>query len=141
MDNPRLQVYEDLKAFLTCNHDAFTALCNPDRDRAVDGARHTPDHSRCHPACAHISRTDSQSRTHRPPGARKPALPAVEDHIRALKAHRETARALGTAEFVVRDFSDQIDSFQNVVTSLRRQIELMLEDDRRHLEEDLRCPA
>lgn len=27
--NPRLQVYEDPKAFLTCDHDAFTALCNP----------------------------------------------------------------------------------------------------------------
>ncbi|MFJ2510151.1 hypothetical protein ACIPEL_04430 [Streptomyces griseoviridis] len=44
----------------TCNHDAFTVLCNHDRDRAGDGARHTPDHSRCHPACANISRTDSQ---------------------------------------------------------------------------------
>ncbi len=62
-------------------------------------------------------------------------LPAVEDHIRALKADREMARALGTAEFVVRNFSDQIDSFQNVVTSLRRQIEVMPEEDRRHLEE------
>ncbi|MFJ5095322.1 tyrosine-type recombinase/integrase [Streptomyces sp. NPDC088557] len=62
-------------------------------------------------------------------------LPAVEGHIRALKADREMARALGTAEFVVRNFSDQIDSFQNVVTSLRRQIEVMPEDDRRHLEE------
>ncbi|MFJ8694218.1 hypothetical protein [Streptomyces roseolilacinus] len=58
--NPRLQVYEDPKAFLTCNHDAFTALCTPDRDRARDGGRSTPDHSRCHPACANISRTDSQ---------------------------------------------------------------------------------
>ncbi|MFK0143227.1 hypothetical protein [Streptomyces murinus] len=58
--NPRLQVYEDPKAFLTCNHDAFTALCNPDRDRASDGGRSTPDHSRCHPACTNISRTDSQ---------------------------------------------------------------------------------
>jgi hypothetical protein len=56
--NPRLQVYEDPKAFLTCNHDAFTALCN--RDGAGDGGRSTPDHSRCHPACANISRTDSQ---------------------------------------------------------------------------------
>ncbi|MFE9687410.1 hypothetical protein [Streptomyces sp. NPDC006285] len=45
------------------------------------------------------------------------------------------ARALGTAEFVVRNFSDQIDSFHNVVTSLRRQIEMMPEDARRHLEE------
>ncbi|MFE9687496.1 hypothetical protein [Streptomyces sp. NPDC006285] len=62
-------------------------------------------------------------------------LPAVEDHIRALKAEREMARALGTAEFVVRNFSDQIDSFQNVVTSIRLQLEAMPEDDRRHLEE------
>ncbi|QDO45842.1 hypothetical protein FNV62_55020 [Streptomyces sp. RLB3-17] len=58
--NPRLQVYEDPKAFLTCNHDAFTALCNPDRHRARDGSRATPDHSRCQPTCTNISRTDSQ---------------------------------------------------------------------------------
>jgi hypothetical protein len=41
------------------HHDAFTALCTPDRDRARDGGRSTPDHSRCHPACANISRTGS----------------------------------------------------------------------------------
>ncbi|NIY69385.1 hypothetical protein [Streptomyces malaysiensis] len=58
--NPRLQVYEDPKSFLTCNHDAFTALCFPDRDRARDGGRSTPDHSRCQSACANISRTNSQ---------------------------------------------------------------------------------
>lgn len=62
-------------------------------------------------------------------------LPAVEDHIRALKADREMARALGTAEFVVRNFTDQIDSFQNVVTSIRRQLEAMPDEERRHLEE------
>jgi hypothetical protein len=58
--NPRLQVYEDPKAFLTCNHDVFTALCNPDRGRGRDATRAAPDHSWCHPACANISRTDSQ---------------------------------------------------------------------------------
>ncbi|MFE3072548.1 hypothetical protein [Streptomyces sp. NPDC059247] len=58
--NPRLRVYEDPKAFLTCNHDAFTALCTPDRDRVRDGGRSIPDHSRCHPAYANISRTNSQ---------------------------------------------------------------------------------
>lgn len=58
--NPRLQVYEDPRAFLTCNHNAFTALCDPDRGRAGRAARNTPDHSRCNPACANISRTDSQ---------------------------------------------------------------------------------
>ncbi|MFB8290200.1 hypothetical protein [Kitasatospora purpeofusca] len=58
--NPRLQVYEDPKAFLTCNHDAFTALCNPDRSRPRAEALATPDHSRCQAACPNISRTDSQ---------------------------------------------------------------------------------
>ncbi|MEL3946391.1 hypothetical protein [Streptomyces sp. LNU-CPARS28] len=62
-------------------------------------------------------------------------LPAVEDHIRALKADREMALALGTAQFVVRNLSDQIDSLHGVVTSLRQQIELMPDDDRRHLED------
>ncbi|EWM19648.1 hypothetical protein KUTG_09952 [Kutzneria sp. 744] len=58
--NPRRQVYEDPNAFLTCNHDAFTALCNPDRGRPSGVGRSTPDHSRCNPACSNISRTDSQ---------------------------------------------------------------------------------
>ncbi|MFE0805141.1 hypothetical protein [Streptomyces sp. NPDC058812] len=40
--NPCLQVYEDPKGPLTCHHDEFTVLYNPDRDRAGDGARHTP---------------------------------------------------------------------------------------------------
>lgn len=62
-------------------------------------------------------------------------LPAVEDHIRALKADRETARALQAAEFVVRNLTDQIDSFQSVVTGIRTQLESMPEDERRHLEE------
>lgn len=58
--NPRLPAYEDPKAFLTCNHDAFTALCTLAHDRARDGGRSIPDHSRCHPTCANISRTDDQ---------------------------------------------------------------------------------
>ncbi|MFD0345984.1 hypothetical protein ACFQ0M_07705 [Kitasatospora aburaviensis] len=37
-----------------------TTLCHPDRGRASDAARQTPDHSRCHPACPNISRTDTQ---------------------------------------------------------------------------------
>nr|WP_221375086.1 site-specific integrase [Actinoplanes polyasparticus] len=62
-------------------------------------------------------------------------LPAVEDHIRALKADRETARALDVAEFVVRNLTDQIDSFQNVVTSIRTQLAAMPDNERHHLEE------
>ncbi|MFD5782637.1 hypothetical protein [Streptomyces sp. NPDC126933] len=58
--NPKLQVYEDPKTFLTCNYDAFKALCDPELDRSGSSGQRTPDRSRCNPACANISRTDSQ---------------------------------------------------------------------------------
>jgi integrase len=62
-------------------------------------------------------------------------LPAVEDHIRALKADRETARALDVAEFVVQNLTDQINSFQNVVSKIRTQLAVLPDNERRHLEE------
>ncbi|MFB7255495.1 hypothetical protein [Streptomyces nojiriensis] len=58
--NPKLQVYEDSKAFLTCNFDAFKALCDPELSMSGTTGQNTPDRSRCNPACANISRTDSQ---------------------------------------------------------------------------------
>ncbi|MFE1091626.1 hypothetical protein ACFW5K_30600 [Streptomyces albidoflavus] len=58
--NPKLQVYEDPKAFLTCNFDAFKALCDPELGQSGASGRRTPDRSRCNLACANISRTDSQ---------------------------------------------------------------------------------
>ncbi|WHM36280.1 hypothetical protein [Streptomyces sp. BPTC-684] len=58
--NPKLQVYEDPKAFLTCNFDAFKALCDPELGQSSAGGQRTPDRSRCNLACANISRTDSQ---------------------------------------------------------------------------------
>ncbi|MFD3504237.1 hypothetical protein [Streptomyces sp. NPDC058678] len=62
-------------------------------------------------------------------------LPAVEDHIRALKADRETARAMQAAEFVIRNITDQIDSYQSVVVGIRTKLAAMSEDERRHIEE------
>ncbi|KAF5994537.1 hypothetical protein [Streptomyces sp. WAC00263] len=58
--NPKLQVYEDPKAFLTCNFDAFKALCDPELAQSGPSGQRTPDRSRCNLACANISRTDSQ---------------------------------------------------------------------------------
>jgi integrase len=74
--NPRLQVYEDPRAFLTCNHNAFTALCNPGRRRPGSASQSTPDHSRCNPACVNISRTDSQ-------------IAALRREITRIDAHAE----------------------------------------------------
>lgn len=60
VNNPKLQVYEDPKTFLTCNFDAFKALCDPDLDCTDSSGQRTPNRSRCNLACANISRTDSQ---------------------------------------------------------------------------------
>lgn len=60
VSNPKLQVYESPRAFLTCNFDAFKALCDPELARGRANVRQTPDHSRCNLACGNISRTDSQ---------------------------------------------------------------------------------
>ncbi|MFF1657762.1 hypothetical protein [Streptomyces sp. NPDC058255] len=64
MNNPRLQVYEDPDALLTCNHDPYKALCDPQRGRNT--ALRTPSFDRCHAACGNISRTDTHiERAHR----------------------------------------------------------------------------
>ncbi|MEU8699195.1 hypothetical protein AB0C61_16290 [Streptomyces sp. NPDC048680] len=56
--NPHLRVYENPKAFLTCNYDPYKALCDPDRARNPAGHK-TPSLDRCHRACGNISRTDT----------------------------------------------------------------------------------
>ncbi|AWZ06644.1 MULTISPECIES: site-specific integrase [unclassified Streptomyces] len=62
-------------------------------------------------------------------------LPAVEDHIRGLKADRESAVAMGAAAFVIRNLTDQIESFQAVVTGIRTALAEMPEAERHHIEE------
>lgn len=62
--NPRLQIFEDPRAMLTCNYDPFTALCHDERI-ARTAASHTPDRTNCDPACPNVSRTDTQIDHHR----------------------------------------------------------------------------
>ncbi|MFE3386327.1 tyrosine-type recombinase/integrase [Streptomyces anulatus] len=62
-------------------------------------------------------------------------LPAVEDHIRALKADRETAMAMDAAAFVIQNFTDQIESFQGVVRSIHDRLKTMPLEERRQIEE------
>jgi hypothetical protein len=59
LDNPRLQVFDHPQATLTCNHDPFKALCDPNRGKTTSATQRTPSLDRCHPACANISRTDT----------------------------------------------------------------------------------
>ncbi|MFE0147854.1 tyrosine-type recombinase/integrase [Nonomuraea sp. NPDC059007] len=65
-------------------------------------------------------------------------LAAIEDHIRDLKADKETALAMNTAEYVVRNLQDQIDSFKNAAANMRKQIEALPENEREELMESAR---
>ena len=55
LDDPRLTVYDNPDAFLTCNHDPAKALCRPGQA----SRRQPPAIERCDPACANIARTDA----------------------------------------------------------------------------------
>ncbi|MFA4081352.1 integrase [Mycobacteroides salmoniphilum] len=55
--DPRLQIYDNPAAFLTCNYDPVKALCHP--ERATTSAQDRPPAlNRCNPDCANIARTD-----------------------------------------------------------------------------------
>ncbi|GGL15767.1 hypothetical protein GCM10010094_90840 [Streptomyces flaveus] len=58
-NNPRLQIFEDPQALLTCNLDPYKALCDPDLASSAKPSMRTPNWNRCNPACANISRTDT----------------------------------------------------------------------------------
>ena len=62
-------------------------------------------------------------------------LPAVEEHVRSLKTDRETADAIGVDEFVVRNLTDQITAFQEVVKTIREHMDQLPADERRSVEE------
>ncbi|MFE7908614.1 hypothetical protein [Streptomyces albogriseolus] len=58
-NNPRLRIFEDPQALLTCNLDPYKALCDPDVAKGTKPSLRTPNWNRCNPACANISRTDT----------------------------------------------------------------------------------
>lgn len=62
-------------------------------------------------------------------------LPAIEDHVRALKAKRETALAMDTAEFVIRNMDDEIAAFRGVVDVMHQHLDQMPDAERGEIEE------
>lgn len=62
-------------------------------------------------------------------------LPAVEDHIRALKGNREMAVATGAAEFVTRGLGEEIAAFQQVGEKMKEYMRNLPEDERDQVEE------
>ncbi|MCF3167072.1 MULTISPECIES: tyrosine-type recombinase/integrase [Streptomyces] len=62
-------------------------------------------------------------------------LPAIEDHIRSLKADKEMAVMMETDEFVVKNLDDQITAFKGTVETMRNLVEAMSETEREDVEQ------
>ncbi|UHJ79492.1 site-specific integrase [Mycobacteroides abscessus subsp. abscessus] len=62
-------------------------------------------------------------------------IPAIEDHLRALKANRETAQAIDAARFVIDNLSAEIDQFGIVITAMRTQLQALDPADRCRVED------
>jgi integrase len=65
-------------------------------------------------------------------------LPAIEEHIHSLKADRETARAMGAADYVIANMSTEIDAFTRVVDTMRRRLTELGDEQRAEMEESSR---
>ncbi|MDT2006899.1 site-specific integrase [Rhodococcus opacus] len=62
-------------------------------------------------------------------------LPVIEDHIRTLKAERETAEALDAAAWVTGNMNDEIDAYKRVAANMKRKMEELTADERAEIEE------
>jgi integrase len=62
-------------------------------------------------------------------------LPAIDEHVTSLRADRETALAIGADDFVIRNFSDQISSFDQVRNKMQETLAKMDPTDREQIED------
>ena len=62
-------------------------------------------------------------------------LPAIEQQINDLRADRETAEAMGAAEFVIRNLTEQIGSYRDVVVKMSKKLAALPADERAEIEE------
>ncbi|MFD8546351.1 hypothetical protein [Streptomyces sp. NPDC059649] len=62
-------------------------------------------------------------------------LPAIEAHINELRADRETALAMGAAEFVTTALTAQITAYEHVVDRMRKRLQALPEAERTQIEE------
>ncbi len=61
-------------------------------------------------------------------------LPALEGHVAGLRADRETARAIGAAEYVLANLTAEIDAFGNVAEQMRHRLAELGDDERVEVE-------
>lgn len=62
-------------------------------------------------------------------------LPALEEHVASLRADRETAQAMGAADYVMANLSAEIDAFSRVAEAMRRRLSELGSDERVEVEE------
>lgn len=62
-------------------------------------------------------------------------LPAIDQHINSLKAERETAIAIDAANFVIRNFTDQIGAYDQVRTKMRQAMDKLDPGERQQIED------
>ncbi|TGA99693.1 site-specific integrase [Streptomyces sp. MZ04] len=62
-------------------------------------------------------------------------LPAIEEHVNALRADRETAQAMDADDFVVRNLGDQITAFTTVANTMRDRLGGLPDDEREEIEQ------
>ncbi|UJW32445.1 site-specific integrase [Saccharothrix sp. AJ9571] len=62
-------------------------------------------------------------------------LSAIEQQINDLRADRETAQAMGAAEFVIRNLTEQIDAYGEVITKMRTKLAELPADERAEIED------
>lgn len=61
-------------------------------------------------------------------------LPAIEEHVNALRADKETAVAMEADEFVVRNLADQAAAFGQVAQAMRDRLAQLPDDERTEVE-------
>ncbi|WP_393073284.1 hypothetical protein [Streptomyces sp. LN704] len=62
-------------------------------------------------------------------------LLAIEEHLNALRADRETAEAMDTDDFVVRNLTDQFSAFTGILDNMREQLGNMTDEERSEVED------
>lgn len=62
-------------------------------------------------------------------------LPAIEQHINELRADRETALAMGAAEFVTTALTAQISAYEQVIDRMHRHLRALPASERSQIEE------
>ncbi len=62
-------------------------------------------------------------------------IPAIEDHILALRADREKAMAMDVDEFVLRNLTSQIIAYQHVLDSMRTRLDALDPEQRREVDD------